>query len=180
MPAALRHGCRRRCPQATRIGTAAPSLRPPAATYGEDTGRSVIKSRLRLEGFRTDDLIRRLPKILTDFGAVLDQRLKEEIKTVQYPWPGVTQRRNGETVGSPRDIVDTGAFLRSQRRRRVNLTTIRFEWGGSGRVTYAGYIYQGISGNAYPARDWIKPALDALPIGPYFAREWRRLESAGL
>ncbi|AFY29595.1 hypothetical protein Cyagr_2489 [Cyanobium gracile PCC 6307] len=135
---------------------------------------------MRITSFNSDDLIRRLPKILTDYGKVLDARLKEEIRSVQYPWPGVTVRRNGETVGSPRDIVDTGAFLRSQRRRRINITTIRFEWGGSGGVTYAGYIFQGIPGKSYPPRDWITPALKAEPIAPFFAREWARLAAAGL
>ena len=138
---------------------------------------AVIQSRLRLTAFRSEELIRRVPKILTDYGKALDQQLKEEIKTEQFSWPGETRRRNGSTVTSPRDIVDTGAFLRSQRRRRINLTTIRFDWGGSGGVTYAGYIYQGIPGRNYPARDWIKPALDALPIGEFFAREWRRLQN---
>jgi hypothetical protein len=140
----------------------------------------VIQSRLSLRNFDPDALIRRLPKILVDYGAVLDKALKSEVQRDQYPWPGVTVRRNGETVTSPRNIVDTGAFLRSQRRRRVNLTTIRFEWGGSGGVTYAGYIFQGIPGRAYPARDWITPALKAEPIAPFFAREWRRLSEAGL
>jgi len=138
---------------------------------------AVIQSRLRLTSFRSEELIRRVPKILTDYGKALDQQLKEEIKTEQFSWPGETRRRNGSTVTSPRDIVDTGAFLRSQRRRRINLTTIRFDWGGSGGVTYAGYIYQGIPGRNYPARDWIKPALDALPIGEFFVREWRRLQN---
>lgn len=138
---------------------------------------AVIQSRLRITAFRSEELIRRVPKILTDYGKALDQQLKEEIKTEQFSWPGETRRRNGSTVTSPRDIVDTGAFLRSQRRRRINLTTIRFDWGGSGGVTYAGYIYQGIPGRNYPARDWIKPALDALPIGEFFAREWRRLQN---
>ena len=140
----------------------------------------MIKSRLRLENFRTEDLIRRVPKIVTDYGKVLDERLRSEIRSEQFPWPGETRRRNGETVSSPRDIVDTGAFLRSQRRRRINLTTIRFEWGGSGGVTYAGFIYQGIPGEAYPARDWITPALKAEPIAPFFAKEWKRLAAAGL
>ena len=139
-----------------------------------------VQARLRLSIFRSEDLIRRVPKILTDYGSALDKQLKEEIKTERYSWPGETRRRNGATVGSPRDIVDTGAFLRSQRRRRINVNTIRFTWGGSGGVTYAGYIYQGIPGKNYPARDWIKPALDALPIGPYFAREWARLSRGGL
>jgi hypothetical protein len=141
---------------------------------------SFVQSRLRLTALRSEDLIRRVPAIMTAYGKALDQQLKEEIKTERYTWPGETRRRNGDLVGSPRDIVDTGVFLRSQRRRRINLTTIRFEWGGSGGVTYAGFIYQGIPGKAYPARDWIKPALDALPIGSFFVREWTRLEKGGL
>ncbi len=141
---------------------------------------SFVQARFRLTDLRTEDLIRRVPAIMTRYGSELDKELKDQIRTERYSWPGETRRRNGETVGSPRNIVDTGAFLRSQRRRRVNLTTVRFEWGGSGGVTYAGYIYQGIPGKNYPARDWIKPALDALPIGEFFAREWRRLERGNL
>jgi hypothetical protein len=141
---------------------------------------SFVQSRLRLTSLRSEDLIRRVPAIMTAFGGVLDKQLKEEIQRVQFSWPGETRRRNGDIAGSPRDIVDTGAFFRSQRRTRVNLTTVRFTWGGSGGVTYAGYIYQGIPGKAYPARDWIKPALEAQPIGEFFRREWARLAAAGL
>lgn len=140
----------------------------------------MIKSTLRITSFRGDDFIRRVPSIVTAYGAALDAQLRSEIKSIRYGWPGPTLRRNGEIAGTIRDIVDTGAFLRSQRRRRINVTTIRFEWGGSGGVTYAGFIYQGIPGRAYPPRDWIKPALEALPIEQFFAREWARLAAAGL
>jgi hypothetical protein len=140
----------------------------------------VIKSQLRLKNFRGDDFIRRVPFILNAYGKALDAQLRSEIKSVRYGWPGPTLRQNGEIAGTIRDIVDTGAFLRSQRRRRINVTTIRFEWGGSGGVTYAGFIFQGISAKNYPPRDWIKPALEALPIDQFFAREWRRLEGKGL
>jgi hypothetical protein len=140
----------------------------------------VIKSRLTLRNFRGDDFIRRVPAIVTAYGAALDAQLRSEIKSIRYGWPGPTLRRNGEIAGTIRDVVDTGAFLRSQRRRRINVTTIRFEWGGSGGVTYAGLIYQGIAAKNYPPRDWIKPALEAEPIAPFFAREWARLAAAGL
>ncbi len=140
----------------------------------------MIQSRLRLDNFRSDDLIRRLPAIVSAYGKVLDAELRAQIKSVRYGWPGPTLRQNGEIAGDPRDIVDTGAFLRSQRRRRINATTLRFEWGGSGGVTYAGFIYQGIPSRNYPARDWITPALEAEPIGPFFQREWARLAAAGL
>jgi len=142
---------------------------------------TTARSTLRVATIKADDLIRRLPAILTTYGAALDKQLKEEIKLVQFPWTSTrTYRRNGTIEGTPRDIVDTGAFLKSQRRRRVNVTTIRFTWGGSGGVTYAGYIYEGIPSRNYPARDWIKPALDALPIDLFFRLEWRRLEKKGL
>lgn len=142
---------------------------------------AIIQSRLNTSAIRTEDFILRLPRILTLYGQALDKQLKEEIKTVQFPWTDrKTYRRNGTIEGTPRDIVDTGAFLRSQRRRRINLTTIRFTWGGSGGVTYAGYIYEGIKAKNYPARDWITPALDALPIGTFFVREWQRLSRGGL
>ena len=161
-----------------------------------------VQARLNITNLRFEDTFKRLPQILSLYGQALDQQLKEEIKKDQFDWPGET-RRYGKllratnlktrakiraaqgglpfvTVGSPRNIVDSGAFLRSQDRKRINPTTIRFTWGGSGGVTYAGYIYQGIPGKNYPARDWIKPALDVLPIGPYFAREWARLSRGGL
>jgi hypothetical protein len=161
-----------------------------------------VQARLNLTQFRFEDTLRRLPQILTLYGRALDQQLKEEIKTPQFDWPGETRRygalvrttnlrtrariRSAQgglpyvTVGSPRNIVDSGAFLRSQKRKQVNQNTIRFTWGDSKVVTYAGAIFQGIPEKNYPARDWIKPALDALPIGPFFAREWRRLEGKGL
>jgi hypothetical protein len=164
---------------------------------------AIIQSRLRLSAFRSDELIKRAPQILKLYGRALDQQLKEEIRKPQFDWPGETRRygallratnlrtrakiRNAQgglpyvTVGSPRNIVDTGNFLRSQKRKQVNQATIRFTWGDDRVVTYAGAIYQGIPGRNYPARDWIKPALDALPIGEFFAREWRRLQNtAGL
>jgi hypothetical protein len=163
---------------------------------------AVIQSRLNTTNIRTEDLIRRLPAILTTYGQALDKQLKEEIKAPQFDWPGETRRygalvrttnlrtrariRSAQgglpyvTVGSPRNIVDSGAFLRSQKRNRVNQTTIRFTWGDQKAVTYAGSIFQGIPGKNYPSRDWIKPALDALPIGLFFVREWARLSRGDL
>jgi len=160
---------------------------------------SFVQARLNLTQFRFEDTLRRLPQILTLYGRALDQQLKEEIKKPQFEWPGETRRygvlvrttnlkararvRAAQgglpyvTVGSPRNIVDSGDFLRSQKRNRVNQTTIRFTWGDQKAVTYAGAIFQGIPEKNYPARDWIKPALDALPIGLFFMREWARLEN---
>lgn len=40
---------------------------------------------------------------------------KDALKTARWSWPGSTVRTNGQTVGSPRNIVDTGRLLGSQR-----------------------------------------------------------------
>lgn len=117
-------------------------------------------------------LTRRVGQIVTKYATALDRQLKEEIKAPVYRWPGPTKRRNGATVTSPRDIVDTGAFLRSQVRRRVDATTVKFTWGNEA-VTYAGIILKG-KGNNYPARDWISRAFDKLPFDRFFTAEWQR------
>ena len=86
-----------------------------------------ITAELKLTGWNASQLLLRVPIIMAKYGDVMDPQLKEEIKTVQYYWPNETQRRNGITVSSPRDIVDLGNFLRSQRRDFDNATTIRLD-----------------------------------------------------
>jgi hypothetical protein len=138
-----------------------------------------VKASYKLTGWNAPQLKLRVANVMTAYGKAMDQQLKEEIQLVQFPWPGTTYRKNGTIEGSPRDIVDTGAFLRSQRRERLNATTIKFTWGNSG-VNYAGYILQGVPGKNYPARDWIKPALDNLPLDRFFRAEWSRLAGRAL
>lgn len=88
-----------------------------------------------------------------------------------YDWPNTTQRQNGSTVSSPRNIVDTGEFKRSQRLERPNPHIFQFVWDAQ----YAAYIYYGyrtLGGQTLPGRDWITPALDDLRQN--FAREVAR------
>jgi hypothetical protein len=132
----------------------------------------VIKAKSTVKWTTGETLPRRVATILTEYGKALDQQFKEQIKLVQFPWPGVTYRRNGTIEGSPRDIVDTGAFLRSQVRTRLDATNLRFSWGNAS-VPYAGIIAQG-KGPSYPARDWIKPAFDNVPLEQFFAGAWVR------
>jgi hypothetical protein len=116
---------------------------------------------------------------------VLDQQLKTEIKTVQFSWPRSTRRRNKTTVSSPRDIVDLGGFLRSQRRDRPSATELRFTWDAKSDkgFPYAPLILTGYTtsrGTVVPGRNWIKPALAAQPLDRFFAAEWRKLANNGL
>ena len=138
-----------------------------------------VQATYKLTGWNAPQLKLRVANIMTAYGKAIDRQFKEEIQLVQFPWPGTTYRRNGTIEGSPRDIVDTGAFLRSQRRERINATTLQFTWGNSG-VNYAGYILQGVPGKNYPARDWIKPALTNLPLDGFFRAEWSRLAGRAL
>lgn len=141
-----------------------------------------IQARLELKGWNATQLKLRIPTIIRAYGDVMDAQLKEEIKAVQFPWTDrKTRRRNGSTVGSPRDIVDTGNFLRSQRRDYPDATTLRFTWNAKSDrgFMYAGIILTGGSVGRYstpiPPRNWIKPALDKHPLNEFFIREWRRL-----
>ena len=151
-----------------------------------------INAKLTLKGWDTAQLAARVPQIIRAYGDVMDRQLKEEIKAVQFDWPRKTRRRNGSTVYSPRDIVDTGNFLRSQRREYPDATTLKFTWDAKskGGFMYAGLILTGYvltgkraDGSAYsiamPPRNWIKPALDKYPLNEFFIREWRRLARTG-
>ena len=147
-----------------------------------------ITAELKLTGWNASQLLLRVPIIMAKYGDVMDRQLKEEIKTVQYYWPNKTERRNGITVSSPRDIVDLGNFFRSQRRDFDNATTIRFTWNVKNKQgePYAakileGYSYITKSGRAIekPGRNWIKPALEKHPLDHFFIREWRRLSRSG-
>jgi hypothetical protein len=144
-----------------------------------------IKATLELKGWNATQLKLRVPTILTRYGDVMDKQLKEEIQTVQFDWPRKTRRRNGTVVGSPRDIVDTGNFLRSQRRNFDGRTTLTFTWDAKSDdgYMYAGGILTGYTtnrGTVVPARNWIKPALDKHPLDAFFITEWRKLGSSGL
>lgn len=143
-----------------------------------------VKASFKLTGWNANQLKLRVPQILTEYGKVLGNQLKEEIQTPQFAWPRSTKRRNGQTVSSPRDIVDLGGLLRSQRRDRPSATELRYTWEpkSSSGFMYAGLILTGYTtskGTVVPGRNWIKPALDKQPLEKFFAEQWRRLDSIG-
>jgi len=146
-----------------------------------------ISASLSLKGWNATQLKLRVPVILRRYGDVMDKQLKDEIQTVQFPWTDrKTRRRNGTIVGSPRDIVDLGTFLRSQRREYPSATQLVFTWDAKskkGGFMYAGLILTGYTtkrGTVVPGRNWIKPALDKHPLNGFFIREWRKLSGSAL
>lgn len=144
-----------------------------------------VKAAYKLTGWNANQLKLRVPAILTSYGSVLDKQLKDEIQTAQFSWPRQTKRRNGSLAGSPRDIVDSKTFLRSQRRDRPSATQLRFTWDAKsdGGFSYAPLILTGYTtnkGTVVPGRNWIRPALQAEPLDRFFAVEWKRLSGQGL
>jgi len=140
-----------------------------------------VNAKYKLTGWNGNQLKLRVAAILTAYGQVLDKQFKEEIQLPQFPWPNPTKRSNGTVVGSPRNIVDTGAFLASQQRERPNASTLVFTWGNSG-VDYAGRILTGQGarwGKDGPPRDWIALALKKQPLDQFFEAEWKRLARRG-
>jgi hypothetical protein len=140
---------------------------------------TTLKTSFKLTGWNATQLKLRIPAILTTYGKVLDQEFKDQIRLVQYEWvPGrLTHRKNGTIEGSPRDIVDLGGFIRSQRRTRPDATTLVFSWN----VPYASLIFTGYTtynkrtgqSTQLPPRNWIAPALNAKPLDQFFAAYWQ-------
>jgi hypothetical protein len=125
----------------------------------------------RTENWNPGIIRTKLAGIMREYRPVLAEQLKTEIKTSQFNSPNITRRKNGSTVGSPRNIVDTGAFLASQRDFQAEPLKLVYAWGGPGGVNYAGIILKGKAAN-YPPRDWISPALQKKPLVPFIQARW--------
>jgi uncharacterized protein with gpF-like domain len=135
-----------------------------------------VRASYKFTGWNAKQLKLRIPAILTAYDKVIYPQFKEEMKAVNYEWPRQTRRRNGQTVGSPRNIVDLGTLMNSQERIRDSATQLTYRWN----APYAALVLTGYTtsrGTVVPGRNWIKPALDAVPLDQFFAREWRRLAS---
>ena len=135
-----------------------------------------INAKLDITKWNGPQLVQRARFVFGKYCVEADQRLKASIATQQFDWPNVTLRKNRSTVGSPRDIIDTGAFIRSQERAMLNATTCLFTWN----VPYSSLILTGYvtkKGNQMPGRDWISPAIRGeYSMERFFEAEWRRLK----
>jgi len=110
----------------------------------------------------------RLQRAFERYSQLLEAQFTKEISAKQFTWPTTTTRgrtnRKGkgrEDAGSPRDIIDSGAFRQSQLRTPID-NGFRFTW----TVPYSYLILKGYrtaTGKQMPPRDWIKPALAKLP-----------------
>ena len=88
-----------------------------------------------------------------------DQQMASEKWPLSGDWPNTTRRKNGEVVGSPRDIIDTGALLQSKQRETISSSITEFIW----KDDVAEGVHDGMvakSGKRLPARPWTEPTLD--------------------
>ncbi len=113
----------------------------------------------------------RLERAWERYSQRLEAQFTKEIGTKQFSWPTEYKTTRGsynrkgkgrESVGSPRDIIDSGALRQSIQRTQTGKFAYRFSWN----VDYSLYVLKGYrtsAGNQMPARDWITPALFKLP-----------------
>lgn len=121
--------------------------------------------------FDTKGLSNKLEKAFLSYSQLLEKQFTTEITTKQFNWPTGYKTTRGsfnrkgkgrESVGSPRDIVDSGALRQSILRTKIGPYAYQFTWN----VDYSVYVLKGYrtqAGNQMPARDWITPALRKLP-----------------
>ena len=122
-------------------------------------------------------VVRNLEAILIDAAlpvvAGLDSAFAQKLASPEYQWPGTTKRQNGSTVGSPRDIIDTGELDSSQRLTRLS----RLEWLWDWSADHALTAHEGATlrnGTDYPARRWTVRAVQAYKPLSKFAQEVRK------
>jgi len=92
-----------------------------------------------------------------------DQQMASDKWPLTEAWPNITRRKNGEVVGSPRDIIDTGALLQSKRREQIGNSVVEFIWEDD----VAEGVHDGMvtkRGKRLPARPWTEPTLEEIDL----------------
>jgi len=90
---------------------------------------------------------------MADTVVAADDAFKGAIAQERYDWPNLTQRRNGQVAGSPRNIVDLGNLLNSQAYQQVAPLEYSFSWS----APYAAINHEGgqfKNGRRFTARPW--------------------------
>jgi hypothetical protein len=89
--------------------------------------------------------------------AELNARFQDAIGSRVWEWPRETVRVNGQPVGSPRTIVDTGALRQSNSFTMTGPLTAQFSW----TTNYASFVHEGAMvfpwGNTKAKRVWTPP-----------------------
>lgn len=99
---------------------------------------------LRLNLKRFEDV---LEGAVRDTGEDLERHLVGVFDDPVWQWPANTKRKGGQTVGSPRNVVDSGDLRGSQTLDNTARFALEFEWS----VPYATTVFEGHGSS--PARN---------------------------
>jgi hypothetical protein len=97
---------------------------------------------------------------------------QQAMQSDRYDWPRFTIRKNGEVVGTPRNIDDLSNLIGSLQLAMVDSDMFELSWGGA-EAPYAPIVFYGATlrnGTHLPARKWIYEALRGDRNAP---TEWR-------
>ena len=131
----------------------------------------------------SDNVTNRLVRLEGSIGKIFKQAMdwveddfRREIEETKWNWPRETKRRNNTTAGSPRDIVDLGGLLNSQRRENMSENRTAFVWTGNEGKAYALEVHDGYTskaGNRVPPRPFTEDTISKLDevIGGLTSRE---------
>jgi hypothetical protein len=97
---------------------------------------------------------------------------QDAIEAPIWDWDGYTLRKNGDLVGSPRDIVDEGELRDSQQEPQYSGDTALIEW----TAEHATNVWTGLDdqGNPRPARPWTEEAAQNTDFESIMAEVLRR------
>lgn len=101
--------------------------------------------------------------------------LSRQLEAVKWSWDGtITVRRSGQVVGSPRDIIDTGALRNSLNviERDPKFYELIYD-----RI-YAELVHEGYrtsTGRQKPPRPWVETAVSELDLKAVFISKLRAL-----
>jgi hypothetical protein len=108
-----------------------------------------------------DKLVAKLEKAFETWARFeVNDYFRDQFLEDKWPYPGETERKNGEIAESPRNIFDLGDLYRSGRdgfnvQQSANSVDALWDWNArnsSGRP-YAWYVHEGLSTNLAP-RQW--------------------------
>ena len=126
----------------------------------------------------------RLSPPTTAAGARNTRQFKSGVQSGQVLGRGI------RIEAGPRDIVDTGALLRSQTAPKIVATATGAELSISWTAPYSGLVLRGGDYGSYvnpvgaivdvgvkPGRDWITRTFQAQPLGRLFAEAWQKVRT---
>lgn len=106
----------------------------------------------------------------------VETRARDAHDEVIWGWSGQTRRENGETAGSPRNVVDSGALRDSQEPAQyLSPLTARITWTAEhAAAVYLGAVFRKRE-YSLPARNVPRYALQEVNVPATFTRHLREL-----